>query len=334
MPISALLAQTSNYPVLDTYIYRLRSGADFSWRALAELALIGIVVYAVLRFLQGTRGARLMQAVLAIMSGMLLLSIIARIFQLDRILVLYPYFVGGTFLVALMVFQPELRRGLTRIGERLSRRARTEQSSRLIESIVAMTANLSRRKIGALVAIERRVPVGALRETGVTLDAEISQELLETIFWPGSALHDLGVIISGGRIAAAGCEFPLAEADPAHRIFGSRHRAALGMSLETDALVVVVSEETGSVSLVVRGRIYRNLDSDRLRAMLAARLIGHAGDETAFAGETPPLEPAPPADGGSQSPAPESEPLATRSDEAPAAIAPPPEALAKSNSGA
>ncbi|MCB9865043.1 MAG: diadenylate cyclase [Phycisphaerales bacterium] len=279
MLFATLLAQAPRFPLLDTYIYRLRTGADLSWRAFFELALIGVVVYVVLRFLQGTRGARLMQAVLAIMSGMLLLSIVARLFQLDRILVLYPYFVGGTFLVTLVVFQPELRRGLTLIGERLSRRARTAQSSRVIESLVAMAANLSRRKIGALVAIERRVPVGALRETGVSIDAEISRELLETIFWPGSALHDLGVIIVGTRIAAAGCEFPLAEADPSHRIFGSRHRAALGMSLETDALVLVVSEETGGISLAVRGRLYRDLEADRLREMLAVRLIGHAEDE-------------------------------------------------------
>jgi len=329
LPLAALLAQSSRFPLLDTYIYRLRSGADFSWRAIVELALIGVVVYGVLRFLQGTRGARLMQAVLVIMSGMLLLSIIARIFQFDRIMVLYPYFVGGTFLVALVVFQPELRRGLTRIGERLSRRARTEQSSRLIESLVAMAENLSRRKIGALVAIERRVPVGTLRETGVTLDAEISQELLETIFWPGSALHDLGVIISGGRIAAAGCEFPLAEADPAHRIFGSRHRAALGMSMETDALVVVVSEETGAISMAVRGRFYRDLDADRLREMLMARLIGHGYQEDVRVPETQPESSAGESAGAQEPLRPASETPAPE----PAAGVSPVDALARSNAG-
>jgi diadenylate cyclase len=286
-----LLAQTTRFPLLDTYIYRLRSGAVLSLRACVELLLIAVVVYAVLRFLQGTRGARLMQAVLVIMSGMLLLSIAAHLFQLDRIMVLYPYFVGGTFLVALVVFQPELRRGLTRIGERLSRRARTEQSSHLIESIVGMAASLSRRKIGALVAIERRVPVGGLVETGVTLDAEVSRELLETIFWPGSALHDLGVIISEGRLRAAGCEFPLAEADPAHRIIGSRHRAALGMSLETDALVVVVSEETGAISLAIRGRLHQDLGAEKLHEMLALRLIDETADDVADAtGDADPAE--------------------------------------------
>ncbi|MCB9850860.1 MAG: TIGR00159 family protein [Phycisphaerales bacterium] len=288
MLTSTLLAQTTRFPLLNMYIERLRGEEGFSWRALVdvfslsallELLLIGTAVYVVLRFLQGTRGARLMQAVLAIFVGMLVLWVVASVLQLDRILVLYPFFVGGTFLVALVVFQPELRRGLTRIGERFSRRARTAQSSRQIESLVSMATNLSRRKIGALVALERRVPVGGLLETGVMLDAEISRELLETIFWPGSTLHDLGVIISEGRIAAAGCEFPLAEADPAHRIIGSRHRAALGMSLETDALVVVVSEETGAISLAVRGKFHRDLDGDKLRELLAARLIGSTHDE-------------------------------------------------------
>jgi diadenylate cyclase len=224
-----------------------------------------------------------------------------------------------------------LRRGLTLIGERLSRRARTEQSSRLIESLVAMAASLSRRKIGALVAIERRVPVGALRDTGVPLDAEISHELLETIFWPGSALHDLGVIISGGRIAAAGCEFPLAEADPAHRIFGSRHRAALGMSLETDAIVVVVSEETGAISLAVRGRFYRDLDPERLRNMLAARLIGQSGHEDVRAA----VEPEPAREDAAELGATTDEPISDVEESAPRPIEreEPDDALARSNTG-
>jgi diadenylate cyclase len=280
-----MLMQASRFPLLDSYRHRLRTGVEFSWQAAIELLLIGVVVYVVLRFLQGTRGARLMQAVLVIMSGMLVLSLFARLFQLDRILVLYPYFVGATFLITLVVFQPELRRGLTRIGERLGRSARTAQSSKLIESIVTMAGNLSRRKIGALVAIERRVPVGGIMETGCSLDAEISHELLETIFWPGSALHDLGVIISQGRIAAAGCEFPLAEADTAGKIIGSRHRAALGMSLETDALVIVVSEETGAVSVASRGRLRRDLDADHLRQLLAAALLSGIEESTAEAEE-------------------------------------------------
>ena len=285
--------QASRFPVLDSYLRRLSTGVDFSWRALIELFLIGVVIYAVLRFLEGTRGARLMQAVLVILIALLGVAFVARLFQLDRITVLYPYFAGGAFLIALVVFQPELRRGLIRIGEKLGRHSRSAQSSKLIEALVRMASSLSRRKIGALVAIERRVPVGGLMETGVTLDADITSELLETIFWPGSALHDLGVIISQGRVAAAGCEFPLAEADAANRIIGSRHRAGLGMSLETDAIVIIVSEETGTISVAIRGTLIRCADGDGLRELLADRLLGHDDDGDAVlqqSGGKKPLE--------------------------------------------
>lgn len=284
--------QASRLSVLDSYLHRLGNAADFSWQALVELLLIGAVIYVVLRFLEGTRGARMMQAVLVILTALLVLALVARLFQLDRIIVLYPYFVGGAFLIALVVFQPELRRGLIRIGEKLSRTSRSAQSNKVIEAVVQAAADLSKRKIGALVAIERRVRVGGLLETGVAIDALVTPELLQTIFWPGSALHDLGVIVSEGRIAAAGCEFPLSEADAANRIIGSRHRAALGMSLETDSLVVVVSEETGGISLAVRGKLIRFESGDELRDALAMRLLGPAGDLNGEAAETLP-EPEP-----------------------------------------
>ncbi|NLE60704.1 MAG: hypothetical protein GX616_20350, partial [Planctomycetes bacterium] len=114
-------------------------------------------------------------------------------------------------------------------------------------------------KIGALIAIERDVGLSAITEEGVRLDARLSAELINTIFWPGSALHDLGVVIQNGRIAAAGCEFPLVDAEGVDRSMGSRHRAAIGLSLESDAIVVVVSEETGSISIAERGRLYPHI---------------------------------------------------------------------------
>jgi diadenylate cyclase len=271
-----------------------------SWQAVVEILLIAAVIFVALRFLEGTRGARLMQAVLAILTGLLALAFVARLFQFDRILVLYPYFVGGAFLIALVVFQPELRRGLMRIGEKLGRRSRTVQSSRLIEPLVSMAANLSKRKIGALVALERRVPFGGLVESGVVVDAMISRELLETIFWPGSALHDLGVLISQGRIAAAGVEFPLAEPEGGDKLIGSRHRAALGMSVETDAMVVVVSEETGTISVALRGALHRCDSPEHLREMLIASLLG-IGEPTQMRG-TPMAVAAPPAQDDDESP--------------------------------
>ncbi len=273
MYVTHLIMQASRFPLVDSYLHRLRDGVDISWRAIIELLLIAAVIYPILRFLEGTRGARLLQAVLAILTALLAIAIFSRILELDRILVLYPYFVGGAFLITLVVFQPELRRGLMRIGESIGRASQKAQSHKLIEPVVTCAANLSRRKVGALMAIERSIPLGAIEETGVMLDSEITHELLETIFWPGSALHDLGVIISHGRVAAAGCEFPLAEVDSGHRMIGSRHRAALGMSLESDALIVVVSEETGAISIATRGTLRRGLSVGQLREILGAVLF-------------------------------------------------------------
>ncbi len=280
MLASFLISQAKQFPMINMYAQRLSNGEWFSWRAITELFLIGLVVYFILRFLEGTRGARLLQAVLVILVAFLGLALIARVLDLAHILVLYPFFVGGSFLVTLVVFQPELRRGLMRIGESLTRLSRTAESSRVIEPIIKSCSNMSRRKIGAIIAIERRVPMGALIESGIVVDADTTPELIETIFWPGSALHDLGVIVSHGRIAAAGCEFPTSEADPGNQIIGSRHRAAIGVSLETDALVVVVSEETGTISIANRGRLTPQESPEMLRESLAANLLGtEASDE-------------------------------------------------------
>ena len=269
-----LISQATRVPLIEMYTQRFSSGEWWSWRALTEMFLIGVVIYFILRFLEGTRGARLLQAVLVILIAFLGLALIAQVLELNRILVLYPFFVGGSFLVTLVVFQPELRRGLMRIGESLTRLSRTAETSRVIEPLVRACSNMSRRKIGAIIAIERRVPMGAFVESGIPIDSETTPELIETIFWPGSALHDLGVIISHGRIAAAGCEFPTSEADPGNQIIGSRHRAAIGVSMETDALVVVVSEETGTISIANRGRLIAQNSPEMLRESLAADLLG------------------------------------------------------------
>jgi diadenylate cyclase len=131
---------------------------------------------------------------------------------------------------------------------------------------------LSRRKIGALVAIERDVGLGGIAESGTVVGAELTAPLLETIFWPNSPLHDLGVIVSGGKIAYAGVQFPLAESGELERELGSRHRAAVGMSQESDAVVLVVSEETGDVSIAERGQLIRKLTPEGLRGLLSELL--------------------------------------------------------------
>ena len=222
-----------------------------------EMLLIGIVVYSVLRFLHGTRGARLLQGMLILLVlGFLVVTFLAEKFNLDRILVLYRPLVWTVFLAALVVFQPELRRGLMRLGETRWRRDRLTEIERVVRPVTTACVQFSKNKIGALIAIERDVGLAGIVEQGVRLDARLSPELLNAIFWPGTALHDLGVIIQRGRIAAAACPFPLGDADGLDRSTGSRHRAAIGLSQDSDAVVVVVSEETGSISIAENGRLF------------------------------------------------------------------------------
>jgi diadenylate cyclase len=273
---------------LTSYIERIAGGQYSLWRMLVELILIGSVVYATLRFLQGTRGARLVKAVsLILIVSFLVVRLFAKTLGLERINFLYPYFVMAVFLVTLVAFQPELRRGLMRIGEGSLLRGWHKDTARLIDPLVRAATSLSKKKIGALIAIQRGTEVGALISSGVKLDAVVTAELIESIFWPGCPLHDLGVIVAHGRIAAAGCQFPLIESDDVDRSMGSRHRAALGMSLDSDALVIVVSEETGAISLADRGKLRRSLTADGLRDALTEAL-GLEAREIA-AGRTPVL---------------------------------------------
>ena len=151
----------------------------------------------------------------------------------------------------------------------------SSQVSEEIEQLVEAATFLSRRKIGALIAIEREVGLGGIAESGTRLGADLSAELLETIFFPNTPLHDLGVIISGGKVAYAGVQFPLAEEGTLERELGSRHRAAVGLSNESDAVVLVVSEETGDVSIAERGTLLRKLTPDALRGILG-ELLGES----------------------------------------------------------
>jgi diadenylate cyclase len=264
-------------PMLQVLINYLRSifasEAYSPGQILLEMSLIGVVIYSVLRFLHGTRGARLLQGmVILVVGGFLVVNVLAEWFRLERISVLYQPFLWAVLLATLVVFQPELRRGLMRLGETRWRRISQSEIDRVAMPVAMACTQLSKNKIGALIAIERDVGLAVIADEGVRLDARLSPELLNTIFWPGSALHDLGVVIQNGRIMAAGCEFPLMDADGVDRSMGSRHRAAIGLSLESDAIVVVVSEETGSISIAERGELRRHIRPDNLYDALCHHL--------------------------------------------------------------
>jgi diadenylate cyclase len=245
-----------------------------------EILIIGIAVAAVMRFLKGTRGARLLRGlVLLLVGSTLVLYLVANRLNLERIEVLYPPFVGAMFLVALVAFQPELRRALIRLGATGWFAEPTQRVDHVIEEAVTAAAYMSKNKIGALIAFERATELGGLIESGCRVDAEVSAPLLNTIFWPGSALHDLGVIVSQGRVAAAAVQFPLTDAADVEATMGSRHRAALGLSEETDALILVISEETGIISVAEQGQLHRFLTPDSLRHMLRTKMSQQVPEE-------------------------------------------------------
>ncbi len=260
---------------LDTYV---RSLASYGWWRIAlELLLIGAVVYYVLRFLRGTRGARVLQGIAFLLIIVyVIVSLGKDRFELERIAYLYERFLYFSSVLIIVVFQPELRRALMRLGETRLFRGFGKQLNEEIEALVESAQFLSKRKIGALVAIEREVGLGGIAESGTKLNADLSPDLLNTIFWPNSPLHDLGVIISQGRVAYAGVQFPLAESGDLEKDLGSRHRAAVGMSQESDAVVMIVSEESGDISIAERGVLFRKLTVDALRGMLTD-LMGRAG---------------------------------------------------------
>ncbi len=255
------------YQAIREYFYRT---SEYGLGTVAiELLLIGVVVYAVLRFLQGTRGLRLIKGLVVILVAMFLVVKVAAFgLHLERINVLYGPMITLVLFGSVIVFQPELRRALMQLGETRWLRRWIGPTEQIIEPIVKSVTYLSKNKIGALVAIERQVGLGTIVDSGIRMDAQISAELLNTIFWPSSALHDMGVVIQQGRIAAAGCTFPTGQSDYFEQGLGSRHRAALGLSEDSDSLVIVVSEENGAISLAVDGRLIRALTVQALRTEL------------------------------------------------------------------
>ncbi len=245
---------------------------------LVELAIIWIVVYVAYRFLRGTRGAGVLRGFAVLLVLLILLQLVGlsteRFARLDY---LVESFVSLVAIMLVVIFQPELRQAAIRLGQASFFRRTNRELATGVEAVSDAVDLLARGQFGAIIAIERTVRLGGLVEVGQLLDARLSAPLLQSIFWPNSPLHDLGVVIRGDRIVAAGVQFPLAEEGTVPSGLGSRHRAAIGLSAETDAIVVVVSEETGTVSLAVEGRLERPVPV----ANLADRLMHHLGAATA-----------------------------------------------------
>jgi len=243
----------------------------FPFEYAIEILIIYLIIYTFLRFMEGTRGEGILKGIaLLILTVPILVTIIADSFNvLDRLVVIVRFFGAAAIPVLVIIVQPELRRALIRLGQtRIFGMFLKGETEGMIEEVVKAAFRMSRRKIGALIAIEREVGLQNYVERGTVLDARVSSELLSTLFFPGSDLHDGAVVIQKERIAAAGCLFPLSENPSLGAFLGTRHRAALGITDESDAIVVVVSEETGIVSFVHRGKMERPVSLEQLRALL------------------------------------------------------------------
>ncbi|MHC4128413.1 MAG: diadenylate cyclase [Planctomycetota bacterium] len=264
-------------PFFDTINQVVRSYEWFD--ILIEIAVIWACVYLVVRFLKGTRGAGIVKGIaVALVVLTLLIKVGGRGTEyLGRLNFIYDRFLGLAAILLIVVFQPELRQFMIRLGHARFFRPSASQVHRVTEAVSEAVEMLSKNQFGALIAIERSIGLAGLYEGGARLDAEVSGRLLGSIFWPNSPLHDLGVVIRGDRILAANVQFPLAEEGSVSRLHGSRHRAAVGITLESDCVAVVVSEETGAIALVEQGVIQKNVSRDQFRELLLRRLEGPLG---------------------------------------------------------
>lgn len=257
---------------MESLVESLRSFfAPFQLEWLIEILIIYLLIYTFLRFMEGTRGEGILKGIaLLIVTVPILVTILADSFGvLDRLVVIVRFFGAAAIPVLVIIVQPELRRALVRLGQtRIFGMFLKGEAEGMIDEVVKAAFRMSRRKIGAIIAIEREVGLQNYIERGTLIDARVSCELLTTIFFPGSDLHDGAVVLQKDRVAAAGCLFPLSENLSLGAVLGTRHRAALGITDESDAIVVVVSEESGVVSFVNRGKMERSLNVEQLRTLL------------------------------------------------------------------
>jgi diadenylate cyclase len=251
---------------------------NLSWRDLLDILVVAFLLYQLFKLIRGTQAVQLLL-------GLAVIFAIGWIAQLLNLQLLALIFTNGTqaiIIAAVVLFQPELRRALDRVGRLGAVRTllgRHEETAitRTVEEVLRAARSLSEKHEGALIVFERETGLENVAATGVHINGEVTAEMLATIFVPGSPLHDGAAIIRQDRVVAAWCVLPLAETLPGVGRMGTRHRAALGLTLQSDALVLIVSEETGLISTASQGKLYRGLDQPALHEMLLEEL-GESGE--------------------------------------------------------
>jgi uncharacterized protein (TIGR00159 family) len=267
-----------------TWLTTLLRRPTMTWWDVADIVVVSLVVYELLMLIRGTRAVQMALGV-AVVVGLFYLSGWS---HLETVNFLVRNFAGYVVFAVIVLFQADIRRALAHLGRAPFFRyfAKVESAEESIEELIVASGLLSAKRIGAIIAIERQIGLRNYIEGGIPLDAVLTYDLLTSVFQPSSPLHDGAVIVQADRIAAAACFLPLTVNPKLSKELGSRHRAAIGLTEECDAVAIVVSEETGMVSVVVDGRIERDLNPDALRARLRSLLMARPAAARAPDGRT------------------------------------------------
>src|SRR5687767_3942434 len=258
-----------------TWFTELLRRPPISWWDIADIAIVSFLIYELLKLIRGTRAVQMALGG-SVIVGLFYLSGLS---QLDTVNFLIRNFVGYVVFAVIVLFQADIRRALAHLGRAPFFRyfAKEEVAEESIEELIVASGLLAAKRIGAIIAIERQIGLRNYIEGGIPLDAVMTYDLLLTIFQPSSPLHDGAVIVQGDRVAAAACFLPLTVNPRLSKELGSRHRAAIGLTEENDSIAIVVSEETGSISLVADGQIERGMDADTLRSRLRSHIMQRPG---------------------------------------------------------
>lgn len=233
---------------------------------MVDILIIAAIIYRLLLLIRGTRAMQMVLGILILVGSAFLLS---QLYPLTTLKWVMDKFYSSIIIIMVILFQEDIRRVLSRMGKKsIIPTGDTVSSKQILDEITRAATSLGSKRIGALIVLERHIILSRYVDVGILIDARISKELIEAIFHPASPVHDGAIIIQQGRIAAAGCFLPLTRDENVDPNFGTRHRAAIGISQETDALVIAVSEENAAISLVVDGHVSRNLDPKELRKAL------------------------------------------------------------------
>ena len=233
------------------------------WKPAVEISVFWFVFYLFFVYIKDSGMVQALKGILLLVA----LFFVAQVLELESISWILSHLFQISIIGFLIIFQPELRRGLARIGQSPLFKIFIKEE-KIADEIIRAVVSMSKNRIGALIALERETSLKPYSESGIALDGVLTSELLITIFMPNTPFHDGGAIIQGARVVAVGCLFPLSQSQKISKTLGTRHRAGLGLSEETDAVIIVVSEETGVISLMTQGKVIQDVDEEKLKELL------------------------------------------------------------------